>query len=158
MKWNNKDKRKLKERKMDQEKNDIEVGTRIKQIRTALHFQQKEFAVRVGVSGPTLSEIENGKYKPGFDFLEKLSQDFEVNLHYVFFGEGEMFLGPGRRYIEKIRSRGASPEDLRKFSWYFERSSIMHYHILSAFNSKLVEDKTNIEKEVGEYNPADEGK
>ncbi|MDQ1351453.1 MAG: hypothetical protein QG657_1755 [Acidobacteriota bacterium] len=37
-------------------------------------------------------------------------------------------------------------------------SSIMHYHILSAFNSKLVEDKSNIEKEVGEYNPADVGK
>ncbi|MCX6581510.1 MAG: hypothetical protein NT166_15155 [Candidatus Aminicenantes bacterium] len=41
-----------------------------------------------------------------------------------------------------------------KYFWHFERSSIMHYHILSAFNSKFVEDKTNIEKEVGEYNPS----
>lgn len=143
---------------MAQDKLNIEVGNRIRQIRTALHLQQKEFAVRMGIAGASLSEIENGKYKPGFDFLEKLSQDFHVNLHYVFFGEGEMFLGPGRRYIEKVSFKGSSSEDLRKFFWYFERSSIMHYHILSAFNSKLVEDKSNIEKEIGEYNPDDAGK
>jgi transcriptional regulator with XRE-family HTH domain len=140
---------------MGQDKYDIEIGVRIRQIRTALHLQQKDFALRMGISGASLSEIENGKYKPGFDFLEKLSQDFNVNLHYVFFGEGEMFLGAGRRYIQQVSFKGGSSEDLRKFFWYFDRSSIVHYHILSAFNSKLVEDISNIEKEVGEYNPND---
>jgi transcriptional regulator with XRE-family HTH domain len=140
---------------MGQEKYELEVGNRIRQIRTALHLQQKDFALRMGIAGASLSEIENGKYKPGFDFLEKLSRDFNVNLHFVFFGEGEMFLGAGRRYIQKVNFKGGSSEDLRKFFWYFDRSSIVHYHILSAFNSKLVEDISNIEKEVGEYNPND---
>ncbi|MCU0285460.1 MAG: helix-turn-helix domain-containing protein [Acidobacteria bacterium] len=136
---------------MNKETPAIDVGNRIKQIRKAVNLQQKDFAVRLEVSGPSLSEIESGKYKPGFDFLVKLSQEFDVNLHYVLFGEGAMFLGPGRRFVEKVKSSGGSTEDVRKFLWYFERSSIIHYYILSAFKNKLLENKANIDREVEEY-------
>jgi transcriptional regulator with XRE-family HTH domain len=54
---------------MDKKIYQKEVGDRIKQIRAALQFQQKEFAMRMKLSGPSLSEIENGKYKPGYEFL-----------------------------------------------------------------------------------------
>ncbi len=127
------------------------VGRRIKQIRKALNIKQKDFAEKLNISGPSLSEIETGKYKPGFDFLEKITKEFNANLYYIILDEGEMFLEPNGTYIKSASNFGANNEDVHKFLWYFERSSILHYYLLSAFKTKLLKDKEIIEKEIEEY-------
>lgn len=67
-----------------------------------------------------------------------------------------MFLGPGRRFVDKAKIGGGNSEDVRKFYWYFERSSIIHYYILSVFKNKLIENKANIDREVEEYESTSE--
>ncbi len=51
----------MKKEKMIAEENKITVGTRVKQIREALNIKGKDFAPRLKISGPSLSEIEIGE-------------------------------------------------------------------------------------------------
>jgi transcriptional regulator with XRE-family HTH domain len=62
-------------KEMNEEHN---VSQRIKKIRRALNFKQKEFAQQLSISGGSLSEMEKGKYPPNFEFLKKVSRDFNV--------------------------------------------------------------------------------
>jgi transcriptional regulator with XRE-family HTH domain len=45
----------------------IFIASRIRAIREALHLTQKQLAQRLNISGPTLSEFENGKHQPNND-------------------------------------------------------------------------------------------
>ena len=126
---------------------DKELGNRLKQIRKALRLRQVDFAKQLNMSGPSLSELETGKYKPGFDCLMTLSLTFKVNLYYVFFGEGEMFLD-GIGQPSSPSPLAVDNEDVRKFLWYFERSSIIRYHMLSVFQGKLFDEEKNIAREI----------
>ncbi len=134
---------------------DKALGNRIKQIRKALRLRQVDFAKRLNMSGPSLSELETGKYKPGFDCLMTLATEFKVNLYYVFFGEGEMFFD-GSQSFSGPSPLAADNEDVRKFLWYFERSSIIRYHVLSVFKSKLFDEEKNIARELDAFKNEDD--
>ena len=56
--------------------NDETFGYRIRKIRQHLRLKQKEFARALGISSPSLSEIENDKYKPGHNFLSHIVKEF----------------------------------------------------------------------------------
>ena len=126
------------------------LGNRIKQIRKTLRLRQVDFAKQLNMSGPSLSELETGKYKPGFDCLMALASTFKVNLYYVFFGEGEMFF-EGVQPSASSSTLAVDNEPIRKFFWYFERSTIIRYHMLSVFQSKLFDDEKNIAKEIDAF-------
>lgn len=132
------------------------VSQRIKKIRKALNLKQKDFAQRLGISGGSLSEVEKGKYPPNFEFLRKLSRDYNVNLYYIFFGEGDMFLEPGQGYSKKLDGLAAKNEDLRKFLYYFEQSAIFRYIILSTSEEVLIENGPKIKKEIETKSRKDE--
>lgn len=51
----------------------------VKELRQRSGMQQKELAISVGVSGPTVSEWEHGKKDPSGDRLRKLSEIFNVD-------------------------------------------------------------------------------
>ena len=51
----------------------------VKELRERAGMQQKEVAMSVGVSGPTVSEWEHGKKDPSGDRLRKLSELFHVD-------------------------------------------------------------------------------
>ncbi|MCP5104943.1 MAG: hypothetical protein GY950_16270 [bacterium] len=61
-----------------------------------------------------------------------------------------MFLNVTQKHLGGIPAIGANSKDVEKFLWYFERSSIMHYHIMSVFKNKLLQDKVTIEQEIEE--------
>ena len=48
--------------------------------------------------------------------------------------------------------RGASDDEIRKFLYYFEHSTIMRHHIMLQFKTMLIKDRELIETEIGEYN------
>ena len=54
---------------MDIKKN---VGNRIRRIRKARHMTQEKLAEIIGVEPPSISNIENGKYFPSAENLEKI--------------------------------------------------------------------------------------
>jgi transcriptional regulator with XRE-family HTH domain len=132
-------------------KQECGYGDRIKKIRKELNLKQKDFAARLNMSSPSLSEIETGKYKPGYDFLISISKEFNVNLYYVLFGEGDMFIDPILSSYRHVKNFAVNIEDVHDFLYYFERSSILQYFILNQFKTKMVMEKKPILKEIEEY-------
>jgi transcriptional regulator with XRE-family HTH domain len=65
----------------------IEVGKRIREVRHHLQLNQTDFAGLIGMPIKQLSGIENGKITPGFDFLYKVEEIFNVNLSYIITGK-----------------------------------------------------------------------
>lgn len=71
---------------------DINIGERLKKIRSILNLQQKEFSEKVGISQGFLSELESNKKAPSYTLLIAISHVFNVNLNWLLTGEGEMFI------------------------------------------------------------------
>lgn len=143
--------KKMREDKMTDEENKSTVGSRVKKIRKELNIKGKDFAPRLKISGPSLSEIEKGKYYPNFEFMANISREFNVNLYYLIFGEGDMFIDPGKQTaLGLLEELVSSSSHIRKFLYYFERSDIIRFFILSQFKHKLMLDREMIEKEISE--------
>jgi transcriptional regulator with XRE-family HTH domain len=51
------------------EQEEITFGDRLRQIRQKLKMSQKNFAKKLNITGPALSEFENNRYKPGYEFF-----------------------------------------------------------------------------------------
>jgi transcriptional regulator with XRE-family HTH domain len=120
------------------DKND--VANRLKLIREALNFAQKDFAGKLGISAPSLSEIETGRNRPGIELLIKLSKNFKVNLYYVLLGKGEMFVNPVMDYFMQVKDYAVNVEDVRGFLEVFSKSKEIQYFILSQYQSKMMKD------------------
>lgn len=76
------------------------VGDRVAIVKNHLKLNITEFSKQLDISHSFLSQIISGKRKPSYEFLCALSIKFNVNLHWLFTGAGEMFyisndLGPG---------------------------------------------------------------
>jgi transcriptional regulator with XRE-family HTH domain len=128
------------------------IGERIRLIRKALKEKQKDFAEKLDVSGPSLSEIEKGKYKPNHDFIVKLCRDFKINLYYLLFGEGEMFeKDASGGYPVHLEGLSVSGEDVRQFLWDFERSPTVQFLTLANYRTILCEKRAVVSKEIEEY-------
>ena len=142
----------MRKEKMLEEEDKNTVGYRVKQIRKALNIKGKDFAPRIKISGPSLSEIEKGKYYPNFEFMVNIAREFNVNLYYLMLGEGDMFIEPGKYtnfgILEELLRNSSH---IRNFLYYFERSDIIRFYILSQFKQKLMLDKEMIEKEIAEF-------
>lgn len=59
----------------------------VKELRKKKGIQQKELALEIGVSCPTVSEWESGKKDPSGDRLKKLAAFFDVD-ELVVLGQG----------------------------------------------------------------------
>ena len=128
------------------------VGARIKEIRKTLNIKGKDFASRLNVSGPSVSEMEKGKYYPNFEFIYNIAREYHVNIYFLLFGEGNMFIEPGRiSEVGLLEELAGNNENVRRFLKYFERSEIIRYFILSQFKSKMIADRDMIEKELEEF-------
>ena len=57
----------------------IQLGQRIKQIRESLGLSQQALAEKLGISRPSISQIENGERKVSAEELKKLSETFNVS-------------------------------------------------------------------------------
>ncbi len=126
-------------------------ASRLKAARLDLGIKQKEFASRLNISPPTLSEIEAGKYKPGFDFISNIARVFKVNLYFLLFGIGEPFLDPEELKTRVKPNYAASEKEVERFLWYFQRSPLVQFFLLGHFRSLLSSEKRAIEEEAGQF-------
>ncbi|WP_457641366.1 XRE family transcriptional regulator [Persephonella sp.] len=67
------------------------VAERLKKLRGHLRYSQKDFAKRLGILPATYSNYENEKRKLSPELLEKLYNEFNVNLNWLITGQGSMF-------------------------------------------------------------------
>lgn len=65
----------------------------VKELRRKKGIQQKELAIEIGVSRPTVSEWESGKKDPSGERLKKLAEFFNVD-ELVILGKGTVNLYP----------------------------------------------------------------
>lgn len=124
------------------------IGNRIKQTRKALNLKQKDFAQKLNISVSSMSEIETGKYKAGVEFLVNLSKIFNVNLYFVLFGEGDMFISPTASPYTRTSKFEVNLEDVRDFLYHFERSSILQYFILNQYKTRMMKEGDLILREI----------
>jgi hypothetical protein len=90
--------------------------------------------------------------------MVNIAREFNVNLYYLILGEGEMFIEPGKYTdLEILEELVSSSSHIRQFLYYFERSDIIRFYILSQFKHKLMLDKEMIEKEIAEFEKKSEG-
>ncbi|MCP5053468.1 MAG: helix-turn-helix transcriptional regulator [bacterium] len=130
------------------------VASRLKAIREALGFKQKEFAARLGISIANVSDMENGKYKPRFDVISRLGVRFNVNIWYLIFGEGDMFGGSGGGGTSPDRidfnSDFINKEEVKSFLRHLKQSPLVEYSILYSFRLLMAKDGDAIRKEMEE--------
>lgn len=80
----------------------IDLGGRLKSIRTRQGLSQKELAGLVGVTPSTISQIESNLIYPSLPALVKIAQVLAVDTAYFFQKDGHdqkpaIFAGPGRK-------------------------------------------------------------
>lgn len=59
-------------------KNDIEIAQRVKAIRKDRHLTQRQFAEILGITQPTLSDIERGRIGVSAKIIKRLSEKFNI--------------------------------------------------------------------------------
>jgi len=128
------------------------IASRIRGIREALNLTQKQLAERLNISGPTISDFENGKHPPNFEFIYNIYLEFHVNLYYLLYGEGEMFEERGGPLSQRLDRLCKQNKDVHRLLEYFSKSEIIRYFILSQFKGKMLIEKELIEKEIVEDN------
>lgn len=68
------------------------MNTRIEQLIDALDIKKVDFANRVGVSQPFVSELCSGRKAPSDRTIADICREFNVNENWLRTGEGEMFV------------------------------------------------------------------
>lgn len=70
----------------------MSLGGRLKAIREALGLSQAEFAETAITNQAHISKVEKGRGNLDEESYQKLSKRYNINLNYLFLGEGAMFL------------------------------------------------------------------
>lgn len=128
-----------------------EIGSRLQMIRKALAMRQKDLAQELQVSNATLSQIESGQTGPRLEMIVFLSSKFNVSLHFLLYGQGEMFSDekPGRAY--PLVPAKEMDDSLRELLDYIEESPLVRYSVLSFFRKFLLDNRALIGKDIEDY-------
>lgn len=69
-----------------------EFINRLMSIMEALHMAPGTFAGKLGIKPSVVYAWRDGRNKPGWELLQKISITFAININWLVTGEGEMFL------------------------------------------------------------------
>lgn len=126
-----------------------QIGERILAVRKALGMLQNEFAQAMDVSSGSLSMMETGKNQPRFELLYNLAKKYKINLYYLFFGQGEMFLPPEPDDAIKEKKYGPETETwLRDFYRNFNESRFFRFNVMATVSMLLLEKGATIKREI----------
>lgn len=141
------------------------VGQRIRGIRLNYRVTQREFAAQMKMSGTHLSDIETGRFLPGFHFFYRIAKYHNVNPLYLLFGKEPIFL---KEEAEKEKQTvketpeppaqtppkpeppapGEDTPQVQEMLSYFQRSPVVKFAVLGYFSKFIVENKAVIEQDI----------
>ena len=139
-------------KEIDEEKLLKEIGLRIQEIRRRLNYNQKEFAVNLGISNASLSEMEAGNARPRFELIYNIIKLHHVNIHYLLYGEGDMFQAESWE-SELAGSDGFTMTSeyrafFKELFEYFKKSQIVRTAVMNHFRTYLLDNDQRIEKDI----------
>ena len=70
-------------------KETAKLAERIKLRRKELNFTQEQFAEMIDITANSYTKIENAFQRPSLDTLIKISQNLNISLDYLVFGDKE---------------------------------------------------------------------
>lgn len=124
------------------------ICSRLLEIRKALGFKQKEFSKELEISQSSYCDIESGNMKPRFELLFNLSLKFDVNLRYVFHGEGGMFEKKENAFNLDSEPFTRNWEWVVRFLEYFEKSPIFMHDMMSFYYKYMLENGSVVDQDV----------
>lgn len=120
----------------------VNIGERIKKLRTAKGLTQQEFANRLGVSRSNIATYEVGKNNPADAVIKLICREFSANETWLRTGEGEMFveLPENEELAARIRAflQGGSDSFREKLISLLLRLPPEHWEILKNYALELV--------------------
>jgi transcriptional regulator with XRE-family HTH domain len=122
-------------------------GRRVRSIREAMRLKQNEFAAGLDLSEGYICKIEKGKGNPTYEFFFKLVSKYNVNLDYLFYGEGDLFF-QGKKAVEENKERFDSSDGMDELMWLLEHSELFKRSILSEANKILYGNRKRIEEDI----------
>lgn len=76
---------------------------RIRELLSKEQLSPSQFADEINLQRSSLSHVLSGRNKPSLDFVMKIKQRFsDVNLEWLIFGNGNMFLGQGADIVSNV--------------------------------------------------------
>ena len=66
---------------------------RLKEVRESMRLSQKAFGALLGLSQGTYQKYESGMVSTPQELLEQLALKYNINLHWLITGQGEMYVG-----------------------------------------------------------------
>lgn len=72
----------------------MSIGKNLKELREYLGVSQKDFALKLSITPPSLARYESDKVTPCSDFLSNIHKSFNLNLNWLVCNHGDMFVTP----------------------------------------------------------------
>lgn len=125
------------------------VGKRLKAVRDELGLSMDRLSAVTGYSKALISAAENGLKKPSVLYLYALFDKYKVSIHYIFDGEGAMFVEPEQER-PAMGDASASPamedENIRQLLYLVEHVDMVRFAVLSHFIEYKTQHKNLIEQ------------
>jgi len=114
----------------------VAVGQRLRGVRKALDLTMDQMIEKAKISKSMISDVEKGRKKPSTIYLNILIKDFNVDLNYVFTGEGNIF-----KDNQKVMVLDA---DIKEMVETMERDKLIKYSMLSYYLKYRTQSKALI--------------
>lgn len=105
------------------------MNDRIKRIRKEAGLTQQAFANRIGIARGNISAYEVGKNAPSDAVISLICREFNVNEHWLRFGDGEMMQTLDMDFEKICTELGVRDEKAKE--------AIIKYYALSEDDKKL---------------------
>ena len=130
---------------MRKHENSLDIGDRLKGIRKKLKLHQKEMAAALQIAPSYLCEIEKGNGNPGPELFVRLASEFNVNMNYLFTGNGEMFSDAPLKIKKQEFGINEDIDTLEKINWLYEKSIVFRGMLISQVNKIMYQEREMIE-------------
>ena len=121
----------------------VDLGSKLKELRTEQKLTQAEFAQRLGVTKSSVSSYENGSRLPSYDILIKMARIFKVST--------DALLGQADENTVTLDVTGLTREQIA-----FLRSSVEQYRMYNLLLGELpgeLKDKVQEFIHTGKWDP-----
>ncbi len=121
-----------------------EVGKRLRQFREKAGFTQRRMSQHFDIGHANYSRIERGEIFPGLYVLNVLNRKFNLSLHWVVCGEGDMLI-PDDEKNECINIENYS-NDVKDLLLHMEKVPMIKHAVLSFFMEYKMKNEGLVKK------------